>query len=80
MQFVNYSAYSKSLSISLALQGRYLFPILIPFYGIVAYFLIKPFKRLFQVGVFLLISLFFVWGDFPYFIQNATPAWFFSGG
>jgi len=73
MQFVNYSAYAKSSSISLALQGRYLFPILIPFYGVIAYFLIHPFKVPVRIFILLLISTVFIWGDFPYFLQNATP-------
>jgi len=76
MQFVNYPKYFYYHSIKLALQGRYFFPVIIPFYGIVTYFLINPFKKPVQIAIFLLISTFFIWGDFPYFLLYNTPRWF----
>ena len=80
MQFVNYPAYTSSLSPGLSLQGRYFFPVLVPFYGIASYYLINPFKKPFRLTIFLLIAVFFIWGDFPYFLQNASPPWFFPSG
>lgn len=80
MQFVNYPIYTGSMSLGLALQGRYFFPVLVPFYGIVAYSLINPFKKSLRGVIVLLIALFFIWGDFPYFLQNATEQWFFANG
>ncbi len=76
MQFINYSIYTQSHTMGLALQGRYFFPVLVPFYSIVTYSLINPFKKPLQVAIFLLVSAFFIWGDFPYFLLNATPQWF----
>ncbi len=76
MQFVNYPIYLFGRSVILALQGRYFFPVIIPFYGIVTYFLINPFKKPVQIAIFLLISTFFIWGDFPYFLLYNTPRWF----
>jgi len=76
MQFVNYPKYFYYHSIKLALQGRYFFPVIIPFYGIVTYTLINSFKKPVQIANFLLISSFFIWADFPYFLLYNTPRWF----
>jgi len=75
MQFVNYPIYTNSRSLDLALQGRYFFPVIVPFYGIVSYFIINPFKKPVQISICLLVSIFFIWGDFPYFLLNATSQW-----
>jgi len=80
MQFVNYSHYARSFVLGDSVQGRYFFPVLVPFYGIFAYFLIKPFEKPFQIAIFLVVSVFFILEDFPYFLQNATTQWFFSSG
>jgi len=77
MQLVSYSAYKQMLSVGIGLQGRYFFPVLVPFYGIVSYFLVNPFKKPLQAAICLSVSVFFIWGDFPYFLQHATPVWFF---
>ncbi len=77
MQFVNYPIYIQTKSLINALLGRYFFPVLVPFYAIVAYYLITPFrKKSLQIIIFSLISVYFIWGDFPYFLQNATSQWF----
>lgn len=75
MQLVNYPIYLFKDSLKLALQGRYFFPVIVPFYGIVCYSLINPFKKPIQMAICLFISIFFIWGDFPYFILNATSQW-----
>jgi hypothetical protein len=75
MQFVNYPGYLFARSVKFALHGRYFFPVIVPFYGIVSYSLISPFKKQVQTAICLLISIFFIWGDFPYFILNATSQW-----
>ncbi|MCP4349056.1 MAG: hypothetical protein GY795_26550 [Desulfobacterales bacterium] len=80
MQLVNYSFYSQTYSIVNALQGRYFFPVLIPFYGIMAYYLTNPFKKPFQIVIITIITIAFIYGDFPWFLQNATPRWFFPVG
>ena len=80
MQFVNYPIYTHYRSIYLALQARYLFLVIVPFYGIVSFFLINPFKKPVQIIIFLPIAIYFIWGDFPYFFLNATSQWFISSG
>jgi len=76
--YVNYNAYIVTLSIGAALQGRYFFPVIVPFYGIGTYYLIHPFKKPFQIVIFIIISGYFIWGDFPYFLNHATSVWFFQ--
>jgi len=80
MQFVNYPIYTHYRSLNLALQGRYFFPVIVPFYAIVSYSIINPFKKPVQISICLLISIFFIWGDFPYFFINAASQWFICNG
>jgi len=75
MQFVNYPGYLFARSVKFALHGRYFFPVIVPFFGIVSYSLLSPFKKQVQTAICVLISIFFIWGDFPYFILNATSQW-----
>jgi len=77
MQVVNYSTYKETFAIGLAVSGRYFFQVLVPFYGIVAYYLITPFKRSFQIAILTLVSLYFICGDYPYFLFNVTSDWWF---
>ena len=61
----------------LALQGRYIFPVLGPIYIIVCYYLLRLFRseytRLVAAGA---VSLLFIASDLPYFLLHATPDWF----
>jgi len=76
MQFVGYPIYLFGRSVRFAMHGRYFFPVIVPFYGVVSYSLISPFRKQVQIGICLLIAIFFIWGDFPYFFLNATSQWF----
>jgi hypothetical protein len=77
MQGVNYPIYRQFYSPVLALQGRYLLPVIVPLYGLVACGFLEPFKTNWLKGtVFVLLASFFVWGDFVYFLQNVDPAWY----
>lgn len=78
MQCVTYSFYVNTCIIQKTVQGRYLFPVLVSFYGIVSYFATIPFRKNIQVVIVLIISVFFIWGDFTYFLQNVTPEWYLS--
>jgi hypothetical protein len=76
MQVFNYPIHVRFHSLALALQGRYFFPVLVPFYGLVAFFLMSPAKRWTRIVIFSIVTAIFVLGDFPYFLQNATQEWF----
>ncbi len=76
MLFHNYAIYRWSLSPTLCIQGRYIFPILVPFLGLVAYYFTNFFRQGFIYILVLLVSVFFIWGDFPYFQAHADSAWY----
>jgi len=76
MQYVNYPIYLQSLTVGKTVHGRYLFPVIVPLYGLMSFYLLKPFNRKIQVFLLIVISLYFIWGDFPYFLEHAGPGWF----
>ena len=80
MQFVNYRTYLKWEEIFLALQGRYLFPVLVPLYGLVAHYLLSYWPKPAQVAGLFAVGTVFIYGDFPFFLEHATPAFFFRHG
>lgn len=76
MYAVNYRIYLSSGSPVLALQGRYIFPVLGPLYALSAFYLPGLFKgRRARLGVAAAVLLIFVASDFPYFLLNVTPQW-----
>jgi hypothetical protein len=74
--YVNYNSYVSSHAPFLGVQGRYLFPVLIPAYVVMARFLLEPFRRTWQIAIVVVISAVFILGDVPYFQRNAGPDWF----
>ncbi len=76
MQMVNYKTYHGSGAIVLALQGRYLFPILVPAYALVSHALVGRGPRLWQWLALAGVAVLFVSGEFPWFLQHAGPEWF----
>lgn len=77
MQVVNYMIYTVTGSMGLALTGRYMFPVLIPLYLLTAQGLIAKTPRWWQIGVGLAVAIVFVAGEFPWFLRNAGPEWYF---
>jgi len=76
MQGVNYSIYKGMLFFDLALQGRYIFPVLVPLYGVAATYLMKPWSRKVQLALLAALSLFFILHDFPDFLIKVPADWF----
>jgi len=77
MQYANYNEYTRHLSPDSGIQGRYLFPILAPIYGTMVCYLLKPFRTTCQMITSLIIGGYFIYGDFPFFLSQATAAWFY---
>lgn len=77
MYGINYQIYLFFGALDLALQGRYLFPVLGPIYAVSSYYLPRLFRsgRL-QLGVATAASVFFIASDFPYFLFHVTSDWF----
>jgi len=77
MQFVNYSIYQAAGVLNLALQGRYTFPVLVPFYILCAYYFVVAWPQRLRLWLTATLGVFFVSGEFPWFLQQVTPDWFF---
>jgi hypothetical protein len=77
MQLVNYKNYFYTGAIGSALTGRYLFPIIVPIYILASHALLYNSSKWWKIGVGTVIAGIFVFGDFPWFLMNATPDWFF---
>jgi len=76
MWYVNYPKYVRTGTMGLAFTGRYMFPVLVPICGLISYYLISFLPRKLQVVVAVVVSAWFVYGDFIFFVQSAGPKWF----
>ncbi|MEE3332600.1 MAG: hypothetical protein VX246_17160 [Myxococcota bacterium] len=76
MQAVNYPMYVASGIEVEAIQARYLFPVFAPLLAacIVAAREVLPERARLPLGI--AVGALFVFGDFPYFITNASAEWF----
>lgn len=69
--YINYPAYLTSNDLSLTLQGRYLFPVLGAFIVLFSYSFINLFKNTkIKLAILIILSAFFIWGDFVFFYFN----------
>jgi hypothetical protein len=74
---VNYKIYLSFASPVLALQGRYIFPVLGPVYVLSSYYLLRLFRSDYvRLGVAIAVSILFIASDFPFFLLHVTPDWF----
>jgi hypothetical protein len=77
MYDVNYDSYLNYGEPSLTVYGRYLFPILVPFYVLTSHYLLRLFRTGYvRIGLALTTALLFISYDFPWFLAHATPEWF----
>lgn len=72
----NYRTYLESHAPLLGVQGRYLFPVLVPGYLAMAHSLLSPLKRWLRIVLLLAVAAVFISGDLPYFLRHAGDAWF----
>jgi hypothetical protein len=72
----NYRQYLNYGHPSVAVQGRYLFPVIVPAYGLVSRYLICYWPRFLQVTVAMLAGAYFLLGDLPFFLHHVGSAWF----
>lgn len=74
----NYTgAYKYFESFGVAIQGRYLFPVMSPLVVLFCYYFLRLFGSLkMRLGAFVLASLVFISLDLPFFLFHATPKWF----
>lgn len=75
---VNYKTYLDYVNFDIALQGRYIFPVIGPIYVIFCYYLTGLFRNRFaKLGVLAAAALIFIALDFPYFLARVTPNWLY---
>ena len=74
----NYRTYLATGHPTLAVQGRYLFPVMIPAYGVFAWSLANWWFGRARAAFVVALIVFFIANDLPFFLRNAGPAW--SGG
>jgi hypothetical protein len=74
--YVNFRTFLATRPISIGVQGRYLFPVIVPVYVLIAQYLLTPFRKKIQVALVVLVGSIFILGDFPYFYWHATQKWF----
>lgn len=72
---INYITYRKLLIFGLALQGRYVFPVIVPVIASFIYPLFLGKNKLCKALFLCLISMIFMEGSFFYFFSNATERW-----
>ena len=76
--FLNYSTYIDQGILQSGIQGRYLFPILVPIYVLIASNLSYIRRSYLKVGLFLLFSSIFIYWNIPFFLSNVTNEWFLT--
>jgi hypothetical protein len=73
----NYQEYLDNGAPYVALQGRYIFPVIGPIYIVASYYLLQLFKgRAAQLATFGLAAFIFILSDFPLFLARITPQWY----
>jgi len=73
--YVNYTTYKELLVFGLALQGRYLFPVLVPVIASMMYPLFMSKNRYLNAVLLCVIGIVFVDGCFFHFLRNVTQDW-----
>lgn len=73
MQGVNYGTYLHWENTAIGLQGRYIFPVIVPIYGLVAHALVSPWPRWGRIAVSILVGGWFLYGDFPFYLLHVRP-------
>ena len=76
MYQINYRGYLDSGAAFVALQGRYIFPVIGPIYLLSSIYLMRLFQgKAARLGVWMLAVGIFLVCDFPVFLARITPDW-----
>lgn len=77
MYGVNYRIYVYFASFPIALQGRYIFPVIGPLYVFSCFYLLRLFNGKYaRFSITAAAALVLIASDFPFFLTHATPGWF----
>lgn len=74
----NYDMYLKRSYPTLALQGRYMFPVISSFYVILTMFMVKIPNKYLRYGLIALLLILLISLSIPFYILNVDPSWFGS--
>jgi 4-amino-4-deoxy-L-arabinose transferase-like glycosyltransferase len=74
----NYDMYLKRSYPTLALQGRYMFPVISSFYVLLSIFWLKIGNRYLKIGIIAVSLLLLILLSIPFYILNVDPTWFGS--
>jgi hypothetical protein len=80
IKVVNYPVYKESGVLDYVLQGRYFFPALVPFCGLIAYYLMTYLTGRKQLFLGLVTAAYFIYGDFFFFLEHTSTCWFMGAG
>ena len=70
MQQINYSAYCTFHLPHIAVQGRYMFPLIVPVYALIAKYILAVPSTKVQLAIASMLTLLFVYGDFIFFLKE----------
>jgi len=73
---VHYPGYLRTGHFMLALQGRYLFPVILPIYGLLVHHLFEPCPAPARPWLVVGVGGLFVAGDLPWLLANVGAEWF----
>ena len=79
MVFTNYPAYKTHGIIHAGVQGRYMFPVLIPLYALLSSSILSFKNKYIRWILFIFVMVVFLFGNIPFFIRNVTDEWFTTG-
>jgi 4-amino-4-deoxy-L-arabinose transferase-like glycosyltransferase len=74
----NYDMYLKRSYPTLALQGRYMFPVISSVYVLFVFFLNRIKNKRLRAVIFVSLIVLFIIGCLPFFIRNVDSSWFGS--
>ena len=79
MMFTNYLAYKTHGIIHAGVQGRYMFPVLIPLYALLSSSILSFKNKYIKWVLFISVMVVFLYGNLPFFVRNVTDEWFTTG-
>lgn len=78
MYRTNYQGYLSHGLLHAAVQGRYIFPVIISIYILVVQGLLSFKNKYIRAIIFGVVLSVFIYGNIPFFLKNVTENWFFE--
>lgn len=70
MQVVNYPVYRSFQAFHVTLAGRYMFPLIVPIYALIAKYMLTSSTQRIKTFIALSIALLFIYGDFIFYMNE----------